>query len=1722
MQSVQQILTNLLISHVEIRSDDSPDILPYSHQRSVEKHVIPLGERLSAVRDNYLKILEAFTSRLIRLSVLSRQAIPSLCKYQLILARDQFRKNPLSNMSAAQQGVIEGDFALCISLYHGYELLQQMGTRSLLLFLQGIMDGTKGMARARYELCRNQDFLELYCELEKERKGQALEKASEDGAVRVTPALTPFVYSHPKLKKLEEVVLEHFQQAGGETRAMIFSSYRDSVGEIAEMLRRHHPLVRVMVFIGQSSSGKVTRGLSQKEQLQVVKSFREGGYNTLVSTCVGEEGLDIGEVDLIVCFDAQRSPVRLVQRMGRTGRQRPGRIVVILCEGREEKVYNQSQSSKQCIHRAIVAATSSFQLYPLNPRMVPASLTPKVHFMHIAAGPAYNRQTASRGRQALTTCGSDGFLMPAELVEFEAKFAVEDDQQPMLARPAYFQLGDGRKPLGKCRELSLSEWPQWQTKLQLSRYVSHSNTTHHFVKLMNFIDVLKLSEDDDTYDREMAAHLDLADVSYVCCDSPNLHLRPAHSSGDFFLTSRKAGCSGRRKDRLQVRNRSNQNVLRKFDGETDPDFASQRKRCHNFSRDIWATALASSSDDIDKNPDEGWSMLKVSSQQRQSKKALPLALPFLLAKKAGEKRATVRSEADFHDLFFWPLEQGQQQIWSNLCFPVESGNVSTSFSQSCDLLSRSPPPVDSLLSDLESEESPNEGDPNEQVPEDFEDEHGMSLWDIETIEENRKEIDNVKQRPSISRFEVTDKLSESPLQNDEMKKRVIAASMFSPSLFGDDDVFVEPREVHAGSRQILKTSSELSPCSGALVRTKGVSSQSSPDCVVPRNSGQESVGPFNALFSLTPKLSPFTPGSNQSTHSSNAAFSPELFSVCFDLGIDLDALEKNGIDDHGSSAHDNLKIVSSELEQPTCEIIAQDYRAMDAEGQDEAPLVSERLTKHGENFTMKVHSRQPGLKHSPHSNLSGSAQTLSSQEGSMKASCSDGRQTPRKSGCWTEVPAGPLHCLSNTGKELQQHRAARNDTIEVVDEEDKDELLTVFRKCDDWPRKMSSTPQPAPIHSQDVYSPIGRPAKRVPSWLNDSPEVDFPITHPRKRAALDLSDSLSKTSALENDNDADFETGSVKALRRSKASDTCKRKRKKARKTEHQVNTGLEYLDLEADVVDHTAEISDDESDGSIGSLQGFINDKSMAPNDTVMQAVYMKSLRSPHMPSARYKMVYKEANKCDVLSQEEPPDDDSYQEDSFCVASDEVDEVAVGSDEEDTLLSATHHESFAPVGQRHVRTRRRAAELRKTGQDEVRAAESTPHLIANNTGTKSASAGRQCRRRILVVDGSSEDDDANVEKTGDPESEQGLGTGIGSCVVADFEISLEEDGTDSFKIPKQSIAPHCASSKNSLCKNEPSSTSRNSPGFRACVADADTLDFQNRSSSSLSAFVGVRDSRSRAGMSTEDPVSMQADAGSSCSSTHLKDASESTQRLLILVDSREISSGQDVLSCLRLRHDIQAIVCSCLGAAYAVSTRSAVERRGQMELGVLASKSKLAERVRALLYTFERLYLIVERERMRQGECARAVVRTRCFDTTLVSLAAAGVRVLHSASQEQTAAVLAEIAATEASQGAGLAGILPPNMRSPMAMDISGTALSHPAVRMYRAVPQLGYVAALLLCRKFRSVRQAFGSSVSELCEKGQLSRQQAEALHRFVRYNFDPTFLPEEIMPPGNTKQS
>lgn len=40
--------------------------------------------------------------------------------------------------------------------------------------------------------------------------------------------------------------------------------------------------------------------------------FKEGKHNILVSTSIGEEGLDIGEVDFVIIYDMPKQSIKLV------------------------------------------------------------------------------------------------------------------------------------------------------------------------------------------------------------------------------------------------------------------------------------------------------------------------------------------------------------------------------------------------------------------------------------------------------------------------------------------------------------------------------------------------------------------------------------------------------------------------------------------------------------------------------------------------------------------------------------------------------------------------------------------------------------------------------------------------------------------------------------------------------------------------------------------------------------------------------------------------------------------------------------------------------------------------------------------------------------------------------------------------------------------------------------------------------------------------------------------------------------------------------------------------------------------------------------------------------------------------------------------------------------------------------------------------------------------
>lgn len=71
-----------------------------------------------------------------------------------------------------------------------------------------------------------------------------------------------------------------------------------------------------------------------------------------MATSIGEEGLDIGDVDLIISYDCLASPVRMVQRLGRTGRASKGKVIILVAKGEEEiKKKRYEENSKAIMRR---------------------------------------------------------------------------------------------------------------------------------------------------------------------------------------------------------------------------------------------------------------------------------------------------------------------------------------------------------------------------------------------------------------------------------------------------------------------------------------------------------------------------------------------------------------------------------------------------------------------------------------------------------------------------------------------------------------------------------------------------------------------------------------------------------------------------------------------------------------------------------------------------------------------------------------------------------------------------------------------------------------------------------------------------------------------------------------------------------------------------------------------------------------------------------------------------------------------------------------------------------------------------------------------------------------------------------------------------------------------------------------------------------------------------
>lgn len=291
-EKATEILTRLRISSIAERTEDSPDVKPYIQETKTEWINVELPPELKSIQ-TLLKLAlneryDTLQKNGIRLA--EQQSLSALLRIrQFVLSRNRRSAKPLFT---------------AIRIHYALSILEAHGITPFLKF----------------------------CERARKKKGAGVKELFE-----VDPNFTRAVHlakeaqsrgiEHSKIPKLKEIL----ESVPG--KSLIFTSYRDSVDLIFNKLTEMG--VSAGILIGKAGE----TGLKQKEQIEAVQKFRDGIFQVLVATRVGEEGLDIAEVNQVIFYDNVPSSIRYIQRRGRTGRKDTGKLVVLIAKNTIDERY---------------------------------------------------------------------------------------------------------------------------------------------------------------------------------------------------------------------------------------------------------------------------------------------------------------------------------------------------------------------------------------------------------------------------------------------------------------------------------------------------------------------------------------------------------------------------------------------------------------------------------------------------------------------------------------------------------------------------------------------------------------------------------------------------------------------------------------------------------------------------------------------------------------------------------------------------------------------------------------------------------------------------------------------------------------------------------------------------------------------------------------------------------------------------------------------------------------------------------------------------------------------------------------------------------------------------------------------------------------------------------------------------------------------------------------
>ncbi len=319
-EKIQEICANLHISSVEMRSDSDPDVRPYVFDKDIEWKYVTVPVEIKGLKQLMDKVLSDRLNKLRELGLLS-------------IYQQRLSKREMLDMQARMQSQLRSFPDQ--KLYQGISLLAEVFKVSHAIEIAE----TQGVsALSKY-------FERLENEALSKSGSKAAKRLMEDLSMRqAVHHLSGCNGNNPKLGVVKELVEKQINE-NPQSRVIVFTNYRDTAELVTESLKEIAGIKPVR-FVGQVSKYKDT-GLTQKQQVEIIRKFKEGEYNTLVATSVAEEGLDIPATDLVVFFEPIPSEIRSIQRKGRTGRKHAGRVVILMAKGSKDEAYHWSSTRKE-------------------------------------------------------------------------------------------------------------------------------------------------------------------------------------------------------------------------------------------------------------------------------------------------------------------------------------------------------------------------------------------------------------------------------------------------------------------------------------------------------------------------------------------------------------------------------------------------------------------------------------------------------------------------------------------------------------------------------------------------------------------------------------------------------------------------------------------------------------------------------------------------------------------------------------------------------------------------------------------------------------------------------------------------------------------------------------------------------------------------------------------------------------------------------------------------------------------------------------------------------------------------------------------------------------------------------------------------------------------------------------------------------------------------------